>query len=148
MAAQLLGNDSEADDALYEAFARLWPRRELLTTAAQEEAMLATTVRHLSIDILRQRQAHPECDIEQTSLSLHEEETDEVEERYHKVAALIAQHLTPQQQLILRRHDIEGESYEQLSADLNITETALRQILSRARQKIRQLYLLQHTHTP
>ena len=42
--------DDESEDALQEAFCRLWPRRERLDDAAQAEGMLAVAARNIRID--------------------------------------------------------------------------------------------------
>lgn len=145
MSAQLLGNEMEADDALYEAFARLWPRREQLATTADEEALLTTTVRHISIDTLRRRSTRSEVSVEDYPLAESPPDEDDVEARYHEVQRLIAQHLTPLQQLLLRRRDVDDAPYALLAEELGMQETAIRQQLSRARKTIRTLYLQHHS---
>lgn len=145
LATQLLGNEMEADDALYEAFARLWPRREQLATTADEEALLTTAVRHISIDTLRRRGTHSEVPIDDYPLADTPPEEDDTEARYREVQALIAQHLTPLQQVLLRRRDVDDAPYSLLSEELGMQEAAIRQQLSRARKTIRTLYLQQHS---
>lgn len=145
LASHLLGNEQEADDALYEAFARLWTRREQLHSTAEEEAMLTTTVRHLSIDTLRFRRSHQEMEL-CPELSYQEAENDstDVEQQYQALQRLMAQHLTPLQQQLLQLREVEGESYTSLSTTFGMQEAALRQQISRARKTLRQLYLQHH----
>lgn len=150
MAAQLLGNEAEAEDALYEAFCRLWTRRAEIPAddTAHQEALLTTTVRHLSIDTLRRRQAHPTVSLDLpiegspfppiAATTVEDDETDS--ERYERVQRLIANHLTPIQQRILRRRDVEGASYAQIALEMNLQESAVRMQLSRARRTIRTLF--------
>lgn len=145
LAAQLLGSEVEADDALYEAFARLWPRRSTLATPAEEEAMLTTTVRHISIDTLRRRTAHPLQELTEAQTADVHSEASDLEEQYQEVQTLIAQHLTPLQQQLLQRREVDGESYAQLAFEFGLQEAALRQQLSRARKTIRSLYLQRHS---
>lgn len=158
MATQLLGDEAEADDALYEAFCRLWTRREEIpdADAARQEALLTTTVRHLSIDTLRRRQAHPTTSIDETDGASHlpqmavttDDEAETEAERYERVQRLITDNLTPAQQLILRRRDVEGASYADIAQELRLQETAVRMQLSRARRTIRELYHQQNPSTP
>lgn len=158
MATQLLGDEAEADDALYEAFCRLWTRRAEISDndTARQEALLTTTVRHLSIDTLRRRQSHPTTSLDASESDLcfpqmavaFEEESETETERYERVRRLIAEHLTLTQQLILRRRDVEGASYADIAAETNLQEAAVRMQLSRARRTIRELYHQQNPSTP
>lgn len=158
MATQLLGDEAEADDALNEAFCRLWTRREEIPDAdiARHEALLTTTVRHLSIDTLRRRQAHPTTSIDETDGAPHlpqmavlaDDDAETEVERYERVQRLMAENLTPTQQLILRRRDVEGASYAEIALETDLQETAVRMQLSRARRTIRELYHQQNPSTP
>lgn len=144
MATQLLGNEAEADDALYEAFARLWQRggEQMQQTAQEQEALLITTVRHLSIDQLRERQRHRTTSMDEpeaaplASASTSEEEED----IFPQVEALIALHLSPLQQHVLYRRDRDGVAYADIAQELGMQETAVRMQLSRARRTIREIY--------
>ena len=57
----------------------------------------------------------------------------------------MAEALTADQQLVLRRRDYEGASFETIAAELHSTPTAVRMHLSRARRKILQTYQALHT---
>ena len=57
LATQLLGSSDEAEDVLQDAFCKLWVTPSATDKQPHEaEALLTTTVRHLSIDHLRQRE--------------------------------------------------------------------------------------------
>lgn len=147
MATRLTGDADDADDALQEAFVRLWVRREKIETADEAAALMTTTVKHLSIDTLRRRRAA-------TTVSLDEErdgtpDSDETElqaaaeERYRDVQLLISSRLTPVQQTILRMRDYEERHYDDIAAALGMQLPAVRMQLSRARQTIREAYRTQ-----
>ncbi|WP_233569391.1 RNA polymerase sigma factor [Alloprevotella sp. OH1205_COT-284] len=150
LAFRLLGDEDEADDTLHEAFCRLWTKRERIAVAENEEAVLTTTVRNLSIDTLRRKKAHPTTSLDaqtddrfenQISAAHYEAvETDEREACFRQVERLIETHLTPLQQTLLKRRDIEDESYADIARDLGMREAAVRMQLSRARRTIRELY--------
>ena len=59
-----LGED-EADDALQEAFCRLWPERERWADADEAARVLNVTARHIGIDELRRRQKLGETSLEE-----------------------------------------------------------------------------------
>ena len=54
-ARRILGNDEDADDALQEAFFRLWSKDYPVRTQAEAEALLSTAVRNTSLDAVRRR---------------------------------------------------------------------------------------------
>ena len=156
IATQLLGSEAEAEDALYEAFARLWQRggNGEGESTARQEALLTTTVRHLSIDALRRRAAHPcrsldatETDVAETALALRTDPEGEYEEdeRFAAVSRLIDHHLTPLQRRLLYRRDVDGIDYASLAQEEGRTETALRMQISRARRTVRHLYQQQNS---
>ena len=156
IATQLLGSEAEAEDALYEAFARLWQRNGNADneSTAKQEALLTTTVRNLSIDTLRRRTSHPcqlldDNDVSHleaaiTRQSTQEEESD-TDERFAEVSRLIDQHLTPLQRQLLYRRDVDGIDYATLALETDMQETAVRMQLSRVRRTIRLLYQQQNS---
>ena len=56
---RFLRNEDDASDALQEAFCRLWPRRQTIRSPREAEALTVTTVRNVSINILRRQAAAP-----------------------------------------------------------------------------------------
>ena len=147
----ILGNRMEAEDAVQDAFCRMWTRRSELHDDGAAAAILTTTTRHVSIDILRKRKATLDIDESPDALGAGEppdwerqELQAEAQQRWQEVQRLIAEALTPEQQLVLRRRDYEGASFEAIAAELHSTPTAVRMHLSRARRKILQTYQALH----
>lgn len=147
----ILGNRMEAEDAVQDAFCRMWTHRSDISDDGAAAAILTTTTRHVSIDILRKRT--PTLDIEDSPEALgggeppeweRQERQAEAQQRWQEVQRLIAEALTPEQQLVLRRRDYEGASFEAIAAELRSTPTAVRMHLSRARRKILQTYQALH----
>lgn len=143
MAQTLVGNADDAEDALQEAFCRLWTRRKCIQTEDEAAKLLTTTVKHLSIDVLRRRKTIGTLSIDEERDTLEDDETDyqeSREEQFNRVKALINSKLTPLQQEILHRREVLGEDYELISKDLQMQQTAIRAQLSRARKTIRECY--------
>lgn len=140
----MLGSEEEAEDALQDAFCRLWPRSGDINSESEAEALLTTTVRRLSIDNLRRRET-ARRNLEEMGRAAPDEaeepdETAQREARFREVEAIIAKELSPLAQTILRRHEYEGESIDHIATDLQMQATAVRMHLSRARKTIRSCY--------
>ena len=135
-----LGED-EADDALQEAFCRLWPERERWADADEAARVLNVTARHIGIDELRRRQKLGETSLEEGCDPTDEADAeDEAAERYRRVKHIIDQRLTPLQREILERRETREEAFEEITATLNMQPAAVRMQLSRARKLIREVY--------
>jgi RNA polymerase sigma factor, sigma-70 family len=145
----ILGNSTEAEDALSEAFLRLWKSPRPLENACQVEAILTTTVRNISIDEVRKRRSHPAdtLDALPEGEGVMDDDTTEVEVevQLRRIEKLISCHLSPQQQRILRMRDVHGLAFSVISEQLDMQETAVRMQLSRARKLLRELYRQQYS---
>ena len=143
MAQRLLHSDRDAEDALQEAFCRLWQRSSSLQTQADADKVAMTVVRNVSIDSLRHTQRHQLATLTDLEDQTNDAADNLLHERFKVVEGLINASLTPMQQRIVMLHDMEGASYEDISSREQMTEAAVRQQLSRARKKIRELYYAQ-----
>ena len=142
LARRLLDSPEDAEDALQEAFCRLWPRADSLRNQAEAEKLASTVVKNISIDQLRRQPDQLTVDVETLSedTRFSTEAEQEQREQYEVVSRLIAQRLTPLQQRILRSQDMEGRSYEEIARREGMQEAAVRMQLSRARKTIRECY--------
>lgn len=144
LARRLLGSDDSAQDALQEAFCRLWPTADAIRTTDDAERLAQATVHNICIDQLRQEQRHAADEIDperMEALSFAQSQADEsLADQYEAIRRIIHSRLTPLQQRILQRHDAEGCSYADLANEEQMTEMALRQQLSRARKTVRECY--------
>lgn len=139
---RLLSRRTDDDeDALQEAFCRLWARRSEFSTQSEAEGFLKIAARNVSIDRHRRRQNHPETDIE--SLERHpfmDEDPDPRLEQIAEINRLIEAHLSERDREILHRHDRDGWDFDEIADHFGITQANARMILSRARKTIRTLY--------
>ena len=144
IARRLLDNDDDAEDALQEAFCRLWPNAEKLKDDTETDKIAVATVKILSIDHLRHQNTHPTEGLEGLEdkfvLGVENEDEHERKERYDAVKQLIDSQLSPLQQRILKWHDMEGKSYTEIAHREHMQEPAVRMQLSRARKIIRDCY--------
>ncbi len=146
LASRFLPDEEDANDALQDAFCRLWPKRDSIRTRQEAEALTVTTVRNLCIDHLRRQHIQTvELDAERDA-SPDEDDYTERETLFREVEALISRHLTPVQQTILHRKEYEGESIDTIARDLGMQPAAVRMQLSRARKTIRECYQKAHQY--
>ena len=128
-------NASWTEDALQDAFVRLWGRYEP-ESVSQAKALLTTAAKHAEIDEKRRRKTVPlDGDVMEEESSVKERE-----ELFLRVDDLIRTRLTDIQQYIIRRHQYEGASLEKVARELGMKPPAVRMQLSRARKTIRKIY--------
>ncbi len=132
-AGKMLSDAEAAEDALQDAFVRLWGRYQV-RNEREAEALLTRTVRNVSIDQLRKRKTVP------LAMDLPEERTENREALFRRVEEMVDTELTDLQRLIIRRHEYEGVTLEKIAEELGMQPPAVRMQLSRARKTIREQY--------
>lgn len=145
-AMHILPSEEDAEDALQDAFLKLWPKAGDIETEQDAVAMTSVTIRNLSIDRYRKQQYSPTVDIEGKDIA--EETASEpvmVEDKMRIVEEIMVRTLSETQQTIIRLRDYEGKSYEDIGQILGMQPTAVRMQLSRARKAIREEYRRLHT---
>lgn len=143
MAMGIVGSPETADDVLHDAFCRLWLNHKAIRSETEAVKLTYTTVRNSAIDLQRRNMLHPSLSLEQVAELEEEVETDkekEQRETYRAVLMLSKKVLNEKQQQVFFMHDVEGLSYSEIAGRMNITQDNVRQILSRARKTIREIY--------
>ena len=132
-AGKMLSDADAAEDALQDAFVRLWGRYQV-RSEKEAEALLTRTVRNMSIDSLRKRKTVP------LAGDLPEEAEENREALFRRVEEMVDTELTDLQKLIVRRHEYESVTLEKIAEELGMQPPAVRMQLSRARKTIREHY--------
>lgn len=132
-AGKMLSDADAAEDALQDAFVRLWGRYQV-RSEKEAEALLTRTVRNVSIDQLRKRKTVPLVG------DLPEERVENREALFRRVEEVVDMELTNLQKLIIRRHEYESVTLEKIAEELGMQPPAVRMQLSRARKTIREQY--------
>lgn len=146
LAMRFLPNKEDADDALQEAFFRLWKHADQIGSREEAEALTVVTVKNLCIDTLRKKNCLSTVELDENrdeAISDSATESLEKEEQFRMVERIIARRLTPVQQQILHMKEYEGKKYNEIADILGMQEPAVRMQLSRARKEIRECYLKQ-----
>ena len=133
-AGKVLTDAEAAEDALQDAFLKLWGRYPV-RNEKEAEALLTRTVRNVSIDQLRKQKTIPlEGDLPEEDVG------EDRETRFRRVEEMVDTALTDIQKQIIRRHEYEGATLERIAEELGMQPPAVRMQLSRARKTIREQY--------
>ena len=133
------GLSHSEEDALNDAFCRLWGGGYDPATKEEGEDLLFQALRRRQVSLWRSRKRHPQTSLQGVQIALQPPDTD-AEDTYRQIWELVKTRLTPLQQDILTRHDISDETYSEIADRLGMQEAAVRMQLSRARKTIRDIY--------
>ena len=139
MAKRLLVSREEAEDATQEIILKLWEKKKAMVSYNNVEAYAMMMTKNFCLDRLKSKQAgnlklvHSNYSDESVSLQRQVEVRDSLGwiER-------IMQELPEQQKIILQLRDVEQYEYDEISKLLEMSPTAVRVALSRARKTVRE----------
>ena len=140
IATSILGNDDDAQDALQEAFYKLWKRHSDIKSRHEAEKLSVTAVKNASIDMLRHRMSHPADRIEDNTAIADEQSETEREELFKRVSTIIEMQLSERQRDIIMMRDMQEMSFQEIARRLDMSEENVRMTLSRARKIVRNIY--------
>jgi len=141
VAYRMLGSRSEAEDAVQEAWLRL--NRSDSASIDNLGGWLTTVVARVCLDMLRSRKAAREDSLEEILIDLPEEGDDDLEEKFlisdviGPALLLVLDKLTPAERIAFVLHDLFDISFDEIAPIIERTETATRQLASRARRCVR-----------
>ena len=128
-----------AEDALQEAFCRLWGRKYKVSSLKEAVGLLSRTVRNIEIDELRKAGRRKTVGLDKAGL---EEDSGEAmalerEALFRKVEASLDSDITLLQKKVIQLHEYEGLSFEEIAKELGMQPAAVRMQASRARKVLR-----------
>lgn len=142
-----MGVADDCSDDLQDAFCRLWSRREQISDSHHAESLLSVTARHIRIDNIRRQNRHPSVSLEDADCyDKTESPGDEVSDLYAEIDSIISQTLSERDRKILFLRDRDGWEFEEIAESLNLSESNVRMIISRARKNVRETYRNRKTH--
>lgn len=138
----ILYDKDDALDAVQSAIASLWEKRNSLSSVDNLAAFCITSAKHQAIDILRKR---PRSIITLDEITEQEDttpsvsDTMEYSESLDKVKSILST-FSPVQQEIMRLRSQAECTVEEIAYITSMTEDNVRQVLSRTRRKLKELY--------
>lgn len=137
----LLGNPQDAEDAVQEAFIRLWQKRDHVPVSEDLGAYCQMLVRNLCIDVLRRgRLAEADTVVESVRVADEQSASSALEnaEAVAQVTQAI-QSLPENQQRVVTLHVMQERSLIEIEKETGFSAVNVRVLLSRGRKKLQQL---------
>ena len=130
----------KAEDALQEAFCRLWGRKYKATSLKEAVGLLSRTGRNIQIDEYRKSRRGKTISLDGIVVEDEGGSRAEMESLFRKVEASVEKELSETQKAIIRMHEYEGITFEDIADELGMTPVAVRMQASRARKILREKY--------
>lgn len=141
IAAQVLGDPSEAEDVVQQAWLR-WDAARHTTAIANPAGWLTTVTTRLCLDRLRQRLPVPDADLdaELADLAGAPDPADDVAlaDTVGVALQVVLDRLTPRERVAFVLHDTFGFGFDTVASVLDTNAAAARKLASRARAKVAQ----------
>lgn len=136
IATRILGSAAEADDVVQEAWLRLSDADDV----DNPPAWLTTVVTRLSLDMLRKHATRSKAEAAAPTAfdgdPVDPEADALVADRVEAAMAVVLDALGPAERAAFVLHDVFGYPFDEISAILGRSGTAVRQLASRARRKV------------
>ena len=130
----------KAEDALQEAFCRLWGRKYKAASLKEAVGLLSRTGRNIEIDEYRKARSKRKVSVEDVRIEDGSAATMEKETLFRKVEASLESELTELQKEIIRMHEYHDMTFEEIAEELGMQPAAVRMQASRARKTLRNLF--------
>ena len=130
----------KAEDALQEAFCRLWGRKYKAASLKEAVGLLSRTGRNIEIDEYRKSRRRRTVGLDGLVIEDEGGSRGEMELLFRKVKASMEKDLSETQKKIIRMHEYEGMTFENIAVSLGMTPTSVRMQASRARKLLRDQY--------
>jgi len=134
IAARILGSEADADDVLQEA----WLRLSRTDDVDDLPAWLTTVVTRLCLDHLRKRRTRSEAEVVAPAdpAAVDPEDDALLAESMGGAMQVVLDALAPAERASFVLHDVFGYPFDEISAVMGRSGTAVRQLASRARRKV------------
>ncbi len=137
----LLGNPQDAEDAVQEAFIRLWQKRDRIPVGEDLAPYCQRLMRNLCIDIMRRgKLAEGNVGIEDVRVVDEQSASQTLEDKEAVAQVEDAIHTLPEnQQRVMELHVMHDYSLSEIEKETGFSAVNVRVLLSRGRKKLQQL---------
>ena len=143
LALRITSDRAEAEDIVQETLIRVWNKRDEWPQFGSVEAYCLTVARNLALDRSERKDART------VELTPEMEQTPDASSPYDRLVNKermrllhrLLNRLPEKQRSIMQLRDVEGKSYKEIAALLNLTEEQVKVNLFRARQKVKQQFI-------
>ena len=136
-AVAILGNRDDAADAVQDTMVKLWQNASALDSLTNVQAYAFATLRNQALDVQRRRSAHHAVDLNAVSDPPPDEPLPSSD---LEMVAQIVEELPDNYRQVTRMSVYQNLSTAEIASATGLSNDNVRQILSRSRQKIKQLY--------
>lgn len=137
MVFRILRNEEESKDALQELMLRLWNKREELSACRNQSAYILTMAKNFCLDALKKKRPVSIGNEEFRMLNLRDTSPSQETMEKFEIVHRIINELPQKYKDILQHREIDGLSFEEISALTGLEITNIRVILSRARATVK-----------
>jgi RNA polymerase sigma-70 factor (ECF subfamily) len=146
LALRITLNHAEAEDVVQETMIKVWNRRDRWDELESIEAFCLTICRNIAIDKTKKAENQnqslmDEHDSPDSSYTSNPEEQAMQQDRIALIRRLIDT-LPEKQRSCMQLRDFEGKSYKEIATILDISEEQVKINIFRARQTIKQKYIV------
>lgn len=146
LALRITLNKADAEDVVQETMIKVWNRREQWEQIESIEAFCLTICKNLALDRQKRMESQNSSleevghDAPDNSYSANPEEQAVQRDKVERVRKLMNQ-LPEKQRICILLRDVEGKSYKEIAAVMDITEQQVKVNIFRARQSVKQAFL-------
>lgn len=137
MAARMLGNEEDAQDAVQEIMIKLWKCKKQLKKHPNLNGFVFLTARNHCLDRLKKKNQEQPYSIYQEKISQRYQDRFEYAEFYSLVQEIIKK-LPDNQKEVMVLYDIDGLEFEEIAAITGLKIEHVRVLLSRDRKLVRE----------
>ena len=146
LALRITLNPADAEDVVQETMIKVWNRRQQWEQIESMEAFCMTICRNQSLDKTRQtagsEQSHDTAEHDAPDHSHHANpEQQTIQQDRIRLVRQIIDALPEKQRTVMQLRDIEGKSYKEIAAIMDISEEQVKVNIFRARQTVKQRFL-------
>ncbi len=143
LAISILKNRDLAKDGLQESAIKLWNQRDYFQKVKNKQAYCMQIIKNWCYDELKRKvNNHLRLQDDEEVEEGIGNEKDHVNDTYRRIKSLIEK-LPSKQRLIIQLKDFEGLDFEEISNALKMEQGSVRVNLSRARKRLKEMYLEQ-----